>query len=123
MGWLQAPQQRISAKFLNGDYLSRGRTERRHVLVSEVFHIGKEANKWEEQFFAGFDEESQLEYGVEASASTLTRKIRRMCEKLGQREAARTLGITRRTLSKALENGVDSLRAALRHRLLENLGI
>lgn len=31
-------------KFLNGDYLDRGRTERRHVIASGVRLIGKEAN-------------------------------------------------------------------------------
>jgi hypothetical protein len=33
------------AKFLNGDFCDRGRTERRHVFATQVVHIGKEANK------------------------------------------------------------------------------
>jgi hypothetical protein len=36
------------SKFLNGDFTDRGRTERRHVQVTDVIHIGKEANKWKE---------------------------------------------------------------------------
>jgi hypothetical protein len=33
------------AKFENGDYLDRGRTERRHVIATEFILIGKEANR------------------------------------------------------------------------------
>lgn len=51
-------------KFLNGDYLDNGKTQRRHVIAKAFQHIGKEANKWEEQFFTGFDPEAQIEYGV-----------------------------------------------------------
>ncbi len=51
-------------KFLNGDFLDKGKTQRRHVIVKSIQHIGKEANKWEEQFFTGYDPESQIEYGI-----------------------------------------------------------
>jgi hypothetical protein len=33
------------AKFENGDYLDRGRTERRHIVATEFVLIGKEANR------------------------------------------------------------------------------
>jgi hypothetical protein len=33
------------AKFENGDYLNRGRTERRHIVATEFVLIGKEANQ------------------------------------------------------------------------------
>jgi hypothetical protein len=33
------------SKFLNGDFADRGWTKRRHVQVTDVVHIGKEANK------------------------------------------------------------------------------
>jgi hypothetical protein len=36
-------------KFLNGDFLDRGRTQRRHVVATDIRLIGKESNKWEEQ--------------------------------------------------------------------------
>ena len=51
-------------KFLNGDYLDSGITKRRHIRVKSIQHIGKEANKWEEQFFTGFDPDAQIEYGI-----------------------------------------------------------
>jgi len=34
---------RPEAKFLNGDFCDRGRTERRHVFATQIVHIGKEA--------------------------------------------------------------------------------
>ena len=52
------------SKFLNADYLDRGVTRRRHIFVSGVRHIGKEANRWEEQHFLGLDEDAQPDYGV-----------------------------------------------------------
>ena len=47
---------RPESKFLNGDYLDRGLTRRRHVEVESIRHIGKEANRWEEQFYLGVDD-------------------------------------------------------------------
>ena len=29
-----------------------------------ILHIGKEANKWEEQYFLGLDDDAEIEYGV-----------------------------------------------------------
>lgn len=51
-------------KFLNGDYMDFGVTQRRHINVTSIHNIGKEANKWEEQFFTGFDKDAQIEYGI-----------------------------------------------------------
>lgn len=51
-------------KFLNGDYLDTGKTERRHIVVHSIQYIGKEANKWEEQYILGYDPDSQIEYGT-----------------------------------------------------------
>lgn len=52
------------SKFLNGDFLDSGKTQRRHIIVKSINYIGKEANKWEEQFLLGFDPDAQIEYGV-----------------------------------------------------------
>lgn len=54
------------AKFLNGAHLDIGKTQRRHIVVKSIRYIGKEANKWEEQYHTGVDEEAQLEYGISA---------------------------------------------------------
>jgi hypothetical protein len=50
-------------KFLNGEYLEQGITERRHIVVHSIQYIGKEANKWEEQYYTGLDLDSQVVYG------------------------------------------------------------
>lgn len=52
------------SKFLNGDFLDKGHTERRHIVVKTIRYIGKEANKLEEQFYLGADPEAQIEYGI-----------------------------------------------------------
>jgi transcriptional regulator with XRE-family HTH domain len=52
------------AKFHHGDFTDRGRTERRHLRAISIALIGKEANRWEEQFFLGLDPEAQNEYGL-----------------------------------------------------------
>ena len=57
-------------KFLNGDYIDVGTTQRRHIRVKSIQHIGKEANKWEEQFFTGFNPDAQIEYGMCAEQKT-----------------------------------------------------
>jgi hypothetical protein len=63
------------------------------VQVAAVVHIGKEADKWEEQFYTGFDEAAQIEYRADASGEALDQRILVMCEELGEREAARRLSI------------------------------
>ena len=56
---------RPEAKFENGDYLDSGPTRRRHVQATQINYIGKEANRWEEQFFLGMDEDAVIEYGAD----------------------------------------------------------
>ena len=51
-------------KFLNGDYTDKGITRRRHIAVKSIQHIGKEANKWEEQYLLGYDSSVQIDYGI-----------------------------------------------------------
>jgi len=51
------------SKFHNGELFDRGVTERFHIDVIDVEYIGKEANRWEEQFFLGEVPEAQIQYG------------------------------------------------------------
>ena len=67
---------RPEAKFLNGDFCDRGRTERRPVFATQIIHIGKEANKWEERYLLGEDEEAEIEYGAAENDSFMERKLR-----------------------------------------------
>jgi hypothetical protein len=58
------------SKFLNGEYLDRGVTQRRYVYATAIRNIGKEANEWEPQFYLGFDEDEQIEYGIQRVKAT-----------------------------------------------------
>jgi hypothetical protein len=62
---------RPEAKFENGDYLDSGPTRRRHVQATQINYIGKEANRWEEQFFLGMDEDAVIEYGTDPNMAAL----------------------------------------------------
>jgi hypothetical protein len=56
-------------KFLGAEHLHAGPTRRRHVRATLIEHIGKEADRWEEQFHLGLDEDAQIEYGSDADLS------------------------------------------------------
>jgi hypothetical protein len=58
------------AKFENGDHCDSGPTSRRHVQAVQINYIGKEANRWEEQFFLGMDEDAEIEYGADPNFTT-----------------------------------------------------
>jgi hypothetical protein len=90
-------------KFLNGEYLDRGRTVRRHIHAAGVRYIGKEANRWEEQFYLGYDPETQAEYGMDEKSGAEFRAG--LCEAInvfGQRLLARTAGVSREQLRAIL---------------------
>lgn len=92
------------SKFLNGAYLDQGPTIRRHVEGTTIHHIGKEASRWEEQFFLGFSEGELIEYGL--SPKDLERffgLLRNEIKTAGQRRIARESSVSRRTISKFVE--------------------
>jgi hypothetical protein len=91
-------------KFLNGDYLDRGATIRRHVRVTEIEYIGKESNKWEDQYYFGFDPDEEIRYGSKPqAAASLFEAIQEIIAVRGLRETARDMIISRSTLSKLLK--------------------
>jgi hypothetical protein len=108
---------RPEAKFLNGDYSDRGRTKRRHVVATRIVHIGKEANKWEEQHFLGEDEEAEVEYGTAETDDTADQRIMDLCDELGERGASRQLEMSRTALRRARRLGSSSMSKRLRKRL------
>jgi hypothetical protein len=94
---------RSEAKFLNGDYLDRGETRQRYVEVIAIRHIGKEANRWEEQFYLGADEGAEIDYGPNPEdAARLFESLKKDAKRLGQRTLARKIGIPQQTLSRWL---------------------
>lgn len=94
------------SKFLGGDYLDRGLTERRHVQVSAIRHIGKEANRLDEQQALGVDDRAQVDYGAspaqrEAEIAALWAEA----ETTSIAAVARRLGVSRQALWQRLRNG------------------
>jgi len=51
-------------KFLHGEAIDSGATQRRHVLVETIEDIGKEADKWDDEDPIGAEDEFTVSYGV-----------------------------------------------------------
>ncbi len=91
------------AKFHNGDYVDSGPTSRRHVLATAPEHIGKEANRWEEQFHLGLDAAAQTEYGP--SPQGRDRSLQALVQagkRFGQRNLAEAAGVSLSEVSAVL---------------------
>jgi hypothetical protein len=101
---------RPESKFLNGDFFDRGRTERRHVAAVQILRIGKEANRWEEQYFLGADDEAEIEYVIGVAADVLSTRLEALCREHGERVASRQLEISRTALRRALRLGAGQCR-------------
>ena len=99
---------RPEAKFENGDYLDSGSTRRRHVQATQINYIGKEANRWEEQFFLGMDEDAAIEYGADPRAA-LFDELRLAISKFTKQQLASHIGISRNSLAKILDMKCQNL--------------
>lgn len=93
------------AKFHNGDYLDSGVTRRRHIIATAVEQIGKEANRWEEQFYLGLDLDAQTEYVTAPyDFDRILGVVRRAGKKFGQRRLAEAADISLSEVSAILRN-------------------
>jgi hypothetical protein len=91
-------------KFLNGEPYDRGPTRRRHVEAIAINCIGKEANRWEEQYYLGLNIDAQTDYGMLPEGSgQLQAAVKSVARLLSQRELAKSAGICRTTLSKLMQ--------------------
>jgi len=91
------------AKFLGGAYVDAGITRRRHIQASGIHLIGKEANRWEEQFFLGLDPDAQNEYGIaNADRTQKLETIRKAAEACGMTTFAAAIKWSRRHLCDIL---------------------
>ena len=108
------------AKFLRGGYTHRGKTRRRHVYATVISLIGKEANRWEEQFYLGVEAEAQVEYGLTPKEyEDLIAKLKIVADTIGGKPLARAMGISRRHLSGIL-HGARQSRLAVWHLSIHN---
>lgn len=87
------------AKFLNGERADKGRTEQRHIIVRSIRHIGKEANKLDDQMAMGVDPGAQVEFGAGADGRKARfAAIKRTVVAFGPVAVARAAGISRQHL-------------------------
>jgi hypothetical protein len=126
-------------KFAGADYLDSGVTERRHIEASGIQYIGKEANRWEEQFYLGENPEAQLVYANPAANAepeiseqtfaepaqidedaALLAAVRERCKAIGVREFASQVTMDHSNLEAILARRrsagprtISRLRAAL----------
>ena len=102
------------SKFRHGEYLDCGPTTRRHVLVAGVRFIGKEANRWEEQFHLGYDPESQIEYDMdENGVEQFRNRIMEAAARFGQRRLAAEARVAREALRAILNVGAKPRRKTI----------
>lgn len=106
---------RPESKFLNGDFLDRGTTQRRHVKVQAIINIGKEANHWEEQSYVGaYEPETEFEYGTATADRRMeSDDIRKAANEFGQRELSKAAGISPQHLSAILMGRANPTEATL----------
>jgi hypothetical protein len=105
-------------KFLNGDFLDRGTTIRRHVRVTEIEYIGKESNKWEDQNHFGVFPEDDMNYGsAPVATASVFKALKAIVEAQGLRTTAKELRISRTKLSKLLENELAGCSTAFLQRI------
>ena len=110
LGSLKAYQEALAqyhlhreAKFHGGDYLDRGVTRRRHIRATALEHIGKEANRLEEQFYLGQASGAQTEYGLSPEGrERVLETARQVADTHGQRRLAAAAGISLSELSAVL---------------------
>ena len=88
------------AKFLNGEPFDRGRTQRQPVRATAIELIGKEANRWEEQFYLGEDQEAQIVYGLLPASDDFHERLAGFIRKFGLARVAEVAGVSRPPLAK-----------------------
>ena len=102
------------AKFLNGNYLDRGPIVRRRIHVVAVRFIGKEANRWEEQFHLGYDPEAQIEYkGGPDAVEQIRDRVRKAAAAFGQRRLARKSGVAREQIRAIINTAAVPRKATV----------
>jgi hypothetical protein len=113
---------RPESKFLNADFAARGTTLRRHVLAIGIRHIGKEANRWEEQFYVGLDGDAVPQYGCSASdLSGLASELLKIGHAIGRKLIVERTGLSAAKVRKALTGDSSALSTLLNDPALSNL--
>lgn len=83
------------AKFLNGRFLDRGATLRRHVRMIATHHIGKEAHDLERQAYIGLEPDAIPAYGTSGiDRVALVQAVRALVDTIGLPNTVKALATT-----------------------------
>lgn len=105
-------------KFLNGNYLDKGTTRRRHVQMSAIANIGKEANDWERRVHLGYDSEAQPAYSYCPSDTNKVQcELERLCGVFSKNELAQYGEMTSKHIDEFVTATTNSAFA------IENVGV
>lgn len=95
---------RQESKFENGEAFQRGPTRPRHVIASEIHYIGKEADRWEEEFLIGAGFDPMTRYGRNPDDdAALFDCIREAAKLHGQKPVADATGLARGSIRRICE--------------------
>ncbi len=117
------------SKFLNGEAFDRGTTEPRHVIASEIHYIGKEADRWEEDFLIGLGFEPMTKFGRHPKAAVEVYTDIRMAVRIhGAKPVADATGLARSIIAKICAGTFvrtkvphEKIHAALQRLIFERL--
>lgn len=102
------------SKFANGELYDRGVTQRFHIEVIGIEYIGKEANRFEEQFFLGEMPEAQIEYGLHPEGHRrLIAALTEAARIFGTERLANEANVSRQQLHAILHCGALPKRATV----------
>ena len=91
---------RPDRKVIGGDYRDAGTTHPLHVRAMAIHFIGKEANRWEEQFHLGETPDAQAEYGTMPSdREQLLATVREGIRRHGAQAVAERAHVSRQHVS------------------------
>lgn len=111
---LRGYPHRQESKFRNGEAYQRGVTEPRDIIVSEFHYIGKEADRWEEDFLTGSGFDPMTRFGPNPNdADKLFDAIREAARLCGQKPVADATGLARGSIRRICEGKVVRTRIAL----------
>src|SRR5262249_32825109 len=91
-----------------------GITQRKHIFASGIEHIGKEANRLEDQWYLGHDPEAQTVYHLpKKDFKKLAAVTIREARKFRQSDLARASGYSSREVSRLLSGKVAATPQAI----------
>ena len=110
---------RQERKFQNGGPFQHGLTQPRHVIAEAPHYIGKEADRWEEDFLIGTGFDPTTQFGRNPDDHTdLFNAIREAARIHGQKPVSDATGLARGSIARICEG--RSVRTSVTHRAIRH---